>query len=96
VSDPAPDEIPGEAISAAADALAARAGRKPANPWREIQEDAARAAVEAAAPHIRAAERERIRHAAQERFDALGEGDFSQAAQAVADILLITLDGTDG
>jgi hypothetical protein len=48
------------------------------------------AAVKAAAPHLYAAERERIRRLAQERLDALGAEDFSPAAQALADVLTIT------
>ena len=41
---------------------------------------------------VAAAERKRIRQAAQERLDLLGPDDFSVAAQTLADILLIVGD----
>ena len=90
---PAPEDAQ-EAAARAFDASLASEGMRPDGPSLR----ALRAAVEAAAGDLTGAqlymegvkaERERIRQAAQERFDALGEGDFSQAAQAVADILLI-------
>jgi hypothetical protein len=46
----------------------------------------------AAAPLIAGAERERIRQLAQERLDALGPDNFSQAAAAYADVLIVTDD----